>query len=309
MEARAALRDYRSPIIDSLRWNAFEPRAGDVVIATPQKGGTTWTQAIVANLLFPEGLTQQMSSISFWWDARVVPLDKVVEGATAQTHKRFIKTHLPADGLPLYPEVRYLVVGRDGRDLGMSLWNHYAGFSDEALASMRERALNEPHDAVTIPKAPDDINAFWHDWVTRGAFDWQHDGWPFWSDLHIMQSWWELRHEPNVQLLHYGDMLADVEGAIELIADFIEVPVSADRRREIAEAVSFESMKRDGETYVPFGGNPWADGARTFFNQGTNGRWLERITPENLAAYDRAADRALTPACRAWVEQGAAALD
>lgn len=307
MQFRAALKRYKSPIIDSSRWDNFVPRADDVVVATPQKGGTTWTQGILAHLVFPDGLTRPVSSISHWLDARVMPLEPMLTDLETQTHKRFIKTHLPADGVPLHPEVRYIVVGRDGRDLAMSLWHHYRSFADETLIKMRERAMTSPHDGVASPRAPDDINTFWHNWTTRGAFDWQQDGWPFWSDLHVMQSWWEQRNESNVLLLHYADMLADPAFAIAQIADFTNVKIALKRRTQVVEAVSFEAMKKNGETYVPFGGQAWTGGADTFFHKGTNGRWKEEITAANLAAYERAAQRVLSPACRAWVTQGRAA--
>ncbi|MEM7404805.1 MAG: sulfotransferase domain-containing protein [Pseudomonadota bacterium] len=301
-------RVYRSPIVDSMRWDRFTHRPGDVVIATPQKCGTTWMQAIVAHLVFPDGLERPVSSVSPWLDARVIPLESVERELESQTHQRFIKTHLPADGLPLRADCRYIVVGRDGRDLAMSLWHHYRGFSDAALASMRERALNEPHDAVVIPEAPDDVNAFWRAWTTRGAFDWQSDGWPFWSDLHVMQSWFDLRLEPNVLLVHYADMLADTQGIVAEVAAFIGVDLDPDHHERVVAAVSFDAMKKDGDNYVPFAGKAWSGGASTFFYKGTNGRWQGVITDENLSAYDAAAARAMTPACRAWVSEGRRAL-
>jgi len=39
--------------LDGTRWEACRPREGDIVIATSYRAGTTWTQGIVANLLFP----------------------------------------------------------------------------------------------------------------------------------------------------------------------------------------------------------------------------------------------------------------
>ena len=308
MDVRPATKRYKSPIIDNSRWDVYEPRDGDVVIATPQKGGTTWMQAIVAHLLLPDGFEGNLSSTSYWLDARVIPLETVVTGLQQQTHRRFIKTHLPSDGLPLYPQVRYLVVGRDGRDIAMSLWNHYSGFSDDALANMQARSESEPHNGVDIPKAPDDVNAFWWDWMTRGAFDGQHDGWPFWSDLYVMQSWFDLKNEPNVKLIHYADMLANTRGAVETVARFLDVPITAQRVDGIVEQVSFTAMKNQGEAYVPFAGNPWKSGASTFFNKGTNGRWAEEINAENLKAYDATARRVFSPDCAAWVASGKRAL-
>jgi hypothetical protein len=43
---------YQNHSMDSLRWNFFAPRAGDIVVATSYKAGTTWVQAIVGNLIF-----------------------------------------------------------------------------------------------------------------------------------------------------------------------------------------------------------------------------------------------------------------
>jgi aryl sulfotransferase len=56
-------------------------------------------------------------------------------------------------------------------------------------------------------------------------------------------------------------------------------------------------MRAEGELYM----NPtnFEGGFDTFFYKGTNGRWQDEITPENLALHDAACERALTPECRA----------
>ena len=46
-----------------------------------------------------------------------------------------------------------------------------------------------------------------------------------------------------------------------------------------------------------------------FFYKGTNGRWREVLTAAELAMYEEKAAQVLTPACRAWLEQGRVALD
>jgi len=43
---------YRSPTEDSARWDGFDFRDDDIVISTYAKSGTTWTQQIVAQMLF-----------------------------------------------------------------------------------------------------------------------------------------------------------------------------------------------------------------------------------------------------------------
>ena len=50
----------------------------------------------------------------------------------------------------------------------------------------------------------------------------------------------------------------------------------------------------------------WVNGARSFFSKGTSGRWKAVLSEEELAMYEHAAAKALTPACRTWLEQGRA---
>lgn len=287
---------------DSTRWNYFERRPDDIVIATSYKAGTTWTQCIVAHLLFyGEEFPTNLSDLSPWLDARTRPLELVLNRLEEQRHRRFIKTHLPLDGIPYDPNVKYLYVARDARDVFMSLWNHYSNLTDEAL-----RRYNQTVGRVgdPLPTAPDDIHQFWHDWITRGWFDWESDGWPYWSHLHNVQSWWSYRHLPNIQLLHYGDMLADTEREVRRIGAFLEIEIPERGWAEVAQAVSFESMKQAPETYVPGAGALWKGGADTFLNKGTNGRWRDVLSSEELSLYDAACDRALADDCRKWLEEG-----
>ena len=39
-----AVRRYEASMYDSNRWDGFELRPGDIIISTPPKCGTTWTQ-------------------------------------------------------------------------------------------------------------------------------------------------------------------------------------------------------------------------------------------------------------------------
>jgi len=42
----AAVRRYEGTVYDSNRWDGFELRTGDIIIAAPPKCGTTWMQMI-----------------------------------------------------------------------------------------------------------------------------------------------------------------------------------------------------------------------------------------------------------------------
>ena len=295
-------RVYQNHHFDSTRWDYFTPRADDIVIATSYKAGTTWTQAIVAHLLFPDGdLPAPVGELSPWLDMRVRPLEVVLNRLSAQTHRRFIKTHLPLDGLPYHERVRYLYVSRDARDVFMSLWNHYTNLTDVAL----ERYNGTPERVGDeLPPPPDDVRTFWREWLTRGSFDWEQDGWPYWSHFSNVQSFWNARHLPNVQLVHYSDLLEDTEREVRFIAGFLGIELPDSEWPRIAKAVSFDEMRQNGATYVPGGGEHWKGGAETFLHKGTNGRWRDVLTDDDLALYDAACDRVLTPECRKWLEEG-----
>ena len=130
-------RIYRCHHFDSTRWDYFERRPDDIIIATSYKAGTTWTQAIVAHLLFPDGdLPAGPAQLSPWLDMRIVPLEVALNALKAQQHRRFIKTHLPLDGMLYDERLKYLYVARDARDVFMSLWNHYSSMTDEIFTVM-----------------------------------------------------------------------------------------------------------------------------------------------------------------------------
>lgn len=293
---------YQNHHFDSTRWDYFEPRDDDIIIATSYKAGTTWTQAIVAHLLFPDGnFPAPPAEMSPWLDMRIVPLEVVLNQLKAQKHRRFIKTHLPLDGMIYHEKLKYLYIARDARDVFMSLWNHYTGMKEELLMLMNRlpgRAGEE------LPPAPEDIHVFWRNWITRGSFEWEADGWPYWSHLSNVQSWWDFRHLPNIQLFHYSDMLNDTEGEIRRMAAFLEIDVPGNAWDGIIKAVSFTEMKRQGELYAPAGGQFWKGGAKTFLHKGTNNRWRDVLTDEELALYDAACARTLTAECREWLENG-----
>src|SRR3954454_2581690 len=142
---------YRSIVADSGRWDGFAFRAGDVVISTPPKCGTTWTQMLCALLIFdgPQ-LPAPLSEVSLWLDMSLRPLAEVTATFAAQTHRRFIKTHTPLDGLPLHPDVTYLVVGRDPRDVAISYEHHAANIDFDRVLELRAAAVGNA-DLAELP--------------------------------------------------------------------------------------------------------------------------------------------------------------
>lgn len=295
-------RVYQCHHFDSTRWDFYTPRDDDIIIATSYKAGTTWTQAIIANLLFPGGeFPAPPSMLSPWLDMRLVPLEMFLGGLEAQENRRFIKTHLPLDGMRYEPQLKYVYVSRDGRDVFMSMWNHYSNMKEESIFHMNNIAGRVGDE---FPYAPEDIHEFWATWVSKSWFDHEVGGWPYWSHLSNVQSWWDYRHLPNIEFFHYNDLLNDTEAEIKRLANYLEIDVPAQYWPRIIDAISLSSMKKRGAEYAPGGGEFWKGGADTFLNKGTNGRWRDVLTEEQLAQYDALCEQALTPECRRWLEFG-----
>ncbi len=293
---------YQNHHLDSTRWDRFSPRDDDIIITTSIKSGTTWMQAIVMNLIFGEQASPEKVSASRWLEARMRPIDEVIDTFESQKHRRFIKTHMPLDGLPYFSEPKYIVVGRDARDVFMSLWNHYKNYTSEFYKLVNEDLPNLV--GTPLPQCPQYIGDFWYRWITQGWFDWEREGYPFWTNLGHMQSWWDFRDLPNILFVHFNDLLADLEGEIKRIADYLDIEASEELVKSTAHATTFSTMKANADQIAKFAERNFEGGARAFINKGTNGRWKQILVPEDLSLYKDAVSRIMSPVCAQWLENG-----
>jgi aryl sulfotransferase len=306
------IHEYRNHHLDSTRWDHFHVRDGDIVVTTAYKAGTTWTQRILAALVpGVESGGGRVVEVSPWIDARFHgPIEPLIESLDAQTHRRFTKSHLAADGLRFFPEAKYVVVGRDTRDVFMSLWNHYSGYTDLAFSLFNDPERPGPE----FPRCPEQPRELWPRWIGEGWFPWEPDGWPFWSHHHHLSTWWQWRDLPNVHFMHFNDMLADIEAEMRRLAAYCEIDVPEERWPAIVDAVQLDSMRAAAKAGTN-GEDPAAlifeGGADRFLYKGTNGRWRGVLTDADLDLYEQAA-ATLDPGLRAWLEGGrvaAASLD
>lgn len=293
---------YQNHHLDTMRWNWFTPRDGDIVISTSYKAGTTFTQTIVGNLLFPDGnLPGPATAISPWIDMRIIPLELILGQLEAQTHRRYIKTHLPLDGLPFHQNVKYICVSRDPRDVFMSLLHHWDGHTDGFYMAMNGTPgrVGEP-----FPRFVDDTKTTWRNWMTKGWFDWESDGYPFWSHLGHALTWWKYRDLPNIMMLHFNDLLADLGGEMRRIAAYLDIEVADEMWPDVVERCRFATVKKDPGKVV--GENisfAFKGGADAFINKGTNDRWVGVLDDEDLALYDEAMGK-LPPDYATWLQNG-----
>jgi aryl sulfotransferase len=78
-----------------------------------------------------------------------------------------------------------------------------------------------------------------HDYYKRWFAEDGFPIWPFWENV---RSWWAIRDLPNVKLIHFNQMKADLPGAIRDIAAFLGIPIDEAKFPAIVEHCTFGYM-------------------------------------------------------------------
>jgi aryl sulfotransferase len=284
----------QNAVMDSTRWDRFTHRPGDILVCTPPKCGTTWTQTIVASLLWPAGdAPGPVMDLSPWWDANFRPVEELVARLDAQTFRRAIKTHLPVEAIPWWETACYIAVFRDGRDAFMSYVNHVASFRDDVREGLNIAAAAKGLE--TMPKYDGDLHGLFARWID------------FPMPLLMLRAWWEQRHQRNVLLVHFNDLKTDLDGEMRRIATFIGAPIDPHHWPAQVARCTFEAMKARADEIGVFERN-FVGGAQSFLHKGTNGRWRDVLTPDELARYDDAVAKFLSDEMATWLERGSLAI-
>lgn len=286
---------YRSSDEDSGRWTAFPFRAGDIVISTRSKSGTTWMQMICALLVFQRSeLPGPLTQLSPWLDWLGSPLDEVVAALEHQSHRRFIKTHTPLDGIPLEPQVQYVVVARHPLDSAVSLYHQSANLDRARMAELTGTPMRE-----RPPRPP--VSEWLASW-TRSDADprLELDSLP--GVLWHLSDAWRRRDEPNVVLVHYDDLRRDLDGQMRALARTLRFDVPADHWPALVEAATFARMKAAADLVVPDPAGILKDHG-AFFRSGRSGSGAELLSLEALAAYHARASELAPPDLLEWLHR------
>jgi aryl sulfotransferase len=285
-------REILNYVLDSTRWNGFEFRNDDIVIGTWSKSGTTLTQQLVAQLIFNGDANAFGWEISPWPDFRLMPAAEVLAMAKEQRHRRFLKTHLPVDALVFSTKAKYIYVGRDARDVFWSWYHHHSIFTEAAYQLMNPPDRTWPE----FPRLDPNICNAYNEWLDKDGYP----VFPFWSHV---QSWWDIRLLPNVKLIHFNELRADLPNAIRDIAGYLDIAIDDAGFPKILEHCSLEFMRKcaakPSVLDVIFQG-----GGGNFINKGTNDRWKDVLSAEDIAKCDQEAAKRLSPDCAHWLKTG-----
>jgi aryl sulfotransferase len=117
-----------------------------------------------------------------------------------------------------------------------------------------------------------------------------------------LSSAWERRSEPNVVLLHYNDLLADLNGEMSRLADRLKIAVPDTKWPGLVKAATFEEMRAVANKLQPLGGLV-AD-SKVFFWKGVSGSGREVLTDDEFARYQDRMLRLASPEFVTWLHNG-----
>ena len=296
---------YRSAVSDSARWDGLVFRAGDVVISTPPKSGTTWMQMLCALLVFegPE-FPAPLDSMSPWIDMLHRPIEEVCESIAAQQHRRFLKTHTPLDGLPIRADVTYVVVGRDPRDVATSFHDHRATMDFAQFLEQRAAVVGVDHvgDLPPRPSMIDDSAENFRSFIH--ATDLAAPPPNLANLLHHLETAWQRRHDPNVVLFHYADLTADLPSELRRLASFLRIDLTDAESEQLAAEASLERMRARADHLAPGASHGHWKAPEEFFRSGRSGDWQNIATLEDIDAYDARVATLVDPELAHWAHHG-----
>lgn len=280
---------YRGGITEPDRWAAFQPRVGDVILATPAKSGTTWTQSMIAMLLNgTSALLDRLSVLSPWIESNFSALEDDLAALERQPGRRVIKTHTPADGWPVWEGVPVVLVFRHPMEVFLSIRKHIANAKIvdahpllEPIATSLPYFLDRPFDSQDIDR---DCLATIAEFFERSVLS---------------------ERLPRKLVLNYAGISRDHEGTVRALDTFLETGASEALIAEITRATAFGAMKANAAAFAPEAVNDLWHSDKDFFAGGRSGAWSASFTDDQIATYDaRFAELLPDPAHRRWIETG-----
>ncbi|MEM9577031.1 MAG: sulfotransferase domain-containing protein [Pseudomonadota bacterium] len=284
---------YKGPVTDTAIWDDFDLRPDDVILSTPPKCGTTWSQAIVMMLIHDAAITDRMVwRDSVWLDCAFRNHDDQIKNLKEQEHIRCIKSHTPFDGIPFDPHIVYLAVYRHPIDVHFSMMKHVENMESDLLDFL----------------SPPEPGAAFRRFLEVPANDTGTDDLTLGSLLLHYRSFARWAHLPNVHLFHYADLSRDLPACIRRYGEAIGLPPSGALVGEIAQAASFRAMKATTRKISSTASSGLTRLEQKFFDSGTSNKWVGRLSDAEISAYDKRISELTSPEERAWLEGGDTAL-
>jgi len=239
--------------------NEFVVHDNDLFVVTYPRSGTTWTEQIV-HLIRNQGEQgeQLLTDAAPWLET--LPRRPGGMKAFLQTleGRRLFTCHLPIGLMPDFSDRKgnYIYVARNPKDVAVSYYYHdrsksgYEGSWDEFFSLFVEGKV-----------------------MYGSYFD------------HVLPWWQASQQAVNILFLKYEDMKRDLAGAVERIADFIDVPLDQALLERVTAGSSFQAMVTNEKTN--FNWIPQREGIPKHYRKGITGDWRNQFSTEQNQLFDK----------------------
>ena len=89
------------------------------------------------------------------------------------------------------------------------------------------------------------------------------------------------------------------------VASFLDMNIEEALWPQLVHNATFDTVKKNPDKVVSDQAKTiFKDGAHSFINKGTNGRWKGVLSDDELAQYETVKAQAVTADCAKWLETG-----
>ena len=114
-------------------------------------------------------------------------------------------------------------------------------------------------------------------------------------------------HLPNVHMFHFADLKRDLKREMTRMACAMGNAYEDELMDRMVGAATFTNMKKNAKRYVPNSGKGFWKNDSDFLSNGSNNKWVDLLSAQEIASYDRRMDELLDAGDRNWLEYGSEA--
>ncbi len=209
----------------------YVPTKNDIIVACNSRSGTHLMMQIALQIAhLGQAEYDYIYDIVAWPDFLPGVAIKLTETPPpSPTGLRVIKTHAPAQSVPVNDAAKYITVIRDPKEVLVSIY-HWA---PQAFAFIGIKTGTPEYFVEKFVKGQ--IPGGW--WVKHTA------------------SWWALRDKPNLHIVTFNALKSDRSGEIDRISEFLAVELSPEQRQQVIDKSSFAYMKAINHKFSPIIGD------------------------------------------------------
>jgi hypothetical protein len=266
-------------------------QAGDTLVATVPKSGTTWTQALVSALLRDEpGASYMIEGESAWVDCSLRAVEPLAKLLDTIPGRRCLKSHAPVEALPWSKDLFYVATYRHPLDAHFSMRTHLKRMDEDIELNMR------------YPQ--DDPDATFDFFLGRDGAEHGTDNMTLESIVNHLKSFVAVADRSNVLILHYADLKRDPMSQADRLMRFLGLEFETGRLAEIVDGAGFEQMRARAAEAVAQDDGAVFSATPEFFAEGGTAKWEGKLSQAQLGAYDAWISKMLTGPERHWLENG-----